>query len=152
MDKAHSNKQQSAHICITYFITELWNNSFSLMILSFQINNRQFASTTLRSVKPALWFNTCPWWRHQMEDIFRVTGHLCGEFTGTGDFPAQRPMTRSFDGFFDLRLHKRLSKHSWGWWFETPSCPLWRHCHVIWYIYLVRLYSECFISYGPTED
>ena len=21
---------------------------------------------------------------------------------------------------------KRLSKQSWGWWFETPSCSLWR--------------------------
>ena len=33
---------------------------------------------------------------------FRVTGPLCGEFTGPGEFPAQRPVTRSFDGFFDL--------------------------------------------------
>ena len=62
--------------------------------------------------------------------IIRVTGHLCGEFTGSGEFPAQRPVTRSFDIFFDLRLNKRLSKHSWGWWFETLSCPLWRHCNV----------------------
>ena len=42
----------------------------------------------------------------------------------------QRPVTRSFDVFFDLRLHKRLSKQSWGWWFETPSWSLWRHCNV----------------------
>ena len=49
--------------------------------------------------------------------IFRVTGHLCGEF------PAQRPVTRSFDVFFDLSLNKRL-REQWGsWWFETPSCP-----------------------------
>ena len=34
---------------------------------------------------------------------------------------SQRPLTRSFDVFFDLRLNKRLSKQSWGWWFETPS-------------------------------
>ena len=60
-------------------------------------------------------------------NIFRVTGPLCGEFTGPGEFPAQRPVTRSFDVFFDLRLNKRLSKQSWGWWFETPSCSLWRH-------------------------
>ena len=60
-------------------------------------------------------------------NIFRVTGHLCGEFTGPGEFPAQRPVTRSFDVFFDLRLNKRLSKQSWGWWFETPPHPLWRH-------------------------
>ena len=60
-------------------------------------------------------------------NIFRVTGPLCGEFTGPGEFPTQRPVTRSFDVFFDLRLNKRLSKHSWGWWFETLSWSLWRH-------------------------
>ena len=31
-----------------------------------------------------------------------------------GEFPAQRPVTRSFDVFFNLHLNKRLSKHSWG--------------------------------------
>ena len=25
----------------------------------------------------------------------------------------------------------RLSKQSWGWWFETLSRPLWRHCNVL---------------------
>ena len=58
--------------------------------------------------------------------IFRVTGPLCGEFTGPGEFPAQRPVPRSFDVFFDLRLNKRLSKQSRGWRFETPTWPLWR--------------------------
>ena len=59
-------------------------------------------------------------------NIFRVTGPLCGEFTGPGEFPTQRPVTRSFDVLFDLRLNKRLSKQPWGWWFETPSWSLWR--------------------------
>ena len=36
-------------------------------------------------------------------------------------FPAQSPVTRSFDIFFDLRLNKGMSKQWWGWWFETPS-------------------------------
>ena len=45
----------------------------------------------------------------------------------TGDFSAQWSATRSFDVFSDLRLNERLSKQSWGWWFETASCPLWRH-------------------------
>ena len=49
-------------------------------------------------------------------NIFRAIGHLCGEFR-----------TRSFGVFFDLRLNKRLSKQSWGWWFDTQSRPLWRH-------------------------
>ena len=41
--------------------------------------------------------------------------------------PAQRPVTQSFDVFFDLGLNKRLRKQSWGWWFETLSRSLWRH-------------------------
>ena len=43
--------------------------------------------------------------------------------------PTQMPVTRSFNVFFDLRLNKQLSKQSWGWWFETPWCSLWRHCN-----------------------
>ena len=60
-------------------------------------------------------------------NIFRVTGHLCGEVTG--EFPSQRPVTLSVDVFFDLRLNKRLSKQLWGWRFETPSRSLWCHCN-----------------------
>ena len=78
-------------------------------------------------------------------NIFRVTGPLCGEFTGPGEFPTQRPVTRSFDVFFDLRLNNRLSKHSWAWWFETLSCSLWRHRNV--YIYRSRQNKPPFPSY-----
>ena len=46
-----------------------------------------------------------------------------------GEFPAQRPVTWSFDDFFYLHLIKRQSKHSWGWWFEMLSRPLWHHCN-----------------------
>ena len=60
-------------------------------------------------------------------NLFRVTGHLCGEIPGHGEFPTQRPVTRSFDVSFDLRINKWLSKQWWSWWFETPSRPLWRH-------------------------
>ena len=48
-----------------------------------------------------------------------------------GNSPVTRPVTRSFDVFFDLCLNKQLSKQSWGWWFETPSRPLWRHFNEI---------------------
>ena len=54
---------------------------------------------------------------------------LCaGNSPVTGKFPVQRPVTRSFDVSFDLRLNKPLGKQSWGFWFETPSRSLWRHC------------------------
>ena len=41
----------------------------------------------------------------------------------------RKPETRNLDVFFDLRLNKRLSKHSWDCWFETPLRSLWRHCN-----------------------
>ena len=44
-----------------------------------------------------------------------------------GEFPTQRPVTRSSDVFFDLCLNKQLSKQSRGWWFETLSRPLLHH-------------------------
>ena len=54
---------------------------------------------------------------------------LCaGNSLVTGEFPSQRPVTRSFDIFFDVGLNRRLSNQSKGWWFETPSRSLWRHC------------------------
>ena len=83
-------------------------------------------------------------------DIFRVTGLLCLEFTSPGEFPTQRPVTQSFDVFFDLCLNKRLSEQSWGWWFEMPSCPLWRHRDV-WMCSECRCYFIylCIYSFIP---
>ena len=69
------------------------------------------------------------WWRHQMETFSALLALCAGNSPVPGEFPAQRPVTRSFDVFFDLCLNKRLSKQSWGWWFETLLCPLWRHCN-----------------------
>ena len=37
-------------------------------------------------------------------NIFRVAGICAGNSPVPGEFPAQRPVTRSFDVFFDLRL------------------------------------------------
>ena len=70
-----------------------------------------------------------PWWRHQKETFSALLALCVGNSPVSGEFPSQRPVTRSFDVFFDLRLNKQLSKQSWGWWFERPSIPLWRHCN-----------------------
>ena len=51
---------------------------------------------------------------------FMVTSSNGNIFRVTGEFPTQRPVTQSFDVFFDLHLNKRLSKQSRGWSFETP--------------------------------
>ena len=73
------------------------------------------------------------WWRHQMETFSALLAICAGNSPVSGEFPAQRPVTRSFDVFFDVRLIKRLSKHSRGWWFGTLSHPLWRHRNDPWY-------------------
>ena len=67
------------------------------------------------------------WWRRQMKTFSALLTICAGKSSVTGEFPAQRPVTRSFDVFFDLRLNERLSKQSWGWLFQTPSRPLKRH-------------------------
>ena len=67
------------------------------------------------------------WWCHQMETFSALLALCAGNSPVAGEFHAQRPVTRGFDVFFDLRLNKRLSKQSRGWWFETPAWSLWRH-------------------------
>ena len=69
------------------------------------------------------------WWRHQMETFSALLAICAGNSPVPGEFRAQRPGTRSFDVFFDLRSNKQLSKQWRGWWVETPSSPLWRHCN-----------------------
>ena len=66
-----------------------------------------------------------------METFSELLDICAGNSLVPGEFPTQRPVTRSFDVFFDQRLNKRLSKQSWGWWLETLSRPLWRHCNVL---------------------
>ena len=56
------------------------------------------------------------------DDVVKFSALLAicaGNSPVPGEFPAQRPVTRSFDDFFDLRPNKRSSKQSWGWWFQT---------------------------------
>ena len=67
------------------------------------------------------------WWRHRMESFSALLAICAGNSPASGEFPTQRPVTRSFDVFCDLCLNTRLRKQSWGWWFETLSRPLWRH-------------------------
>ena len=63
-----------------------------------------------------------------METFSALLAICAGTSPVPGEFPAQRPVTRTFDVFFDLRLNKRLSKQSEDWCFKTLSRPLWRHC------------------------
>ena len=85
-----------------------------------------------------------------MEPFSALLALCAGNSPVTGEFPAQRPVTQSFDDFFDMRLNKRLSKQAWGWWLETPSRPLWCHCNeatknqLLWYMY--KIVNDIFSS------
>ena len=76
-----------------------------------------------------------------METFSALLALCAGNSPVPGEFPAQRPVTRSFDIFFDLPLNKRLRKQSWGWWFETLSDSLWRHCNVILLSWLKKTFT-----------
>ena len=63
---------------------------------------------------------------------FRVTDPLCGEFAGHRWIPLAKASDAEFWFFFICAwINGWLSKQSWGWWCETPSRSLWRHCYVI---------------------
>ena len=76
---------------------------------------------------PLLILLVAPWWRHQMKTFSALLAICAGnspvsvEFAAqrpvkTGEFPEQRPVTRSFDVFFDLHLNKRawVNNHEAG--------------------------------------
>ena len=52
------------------------------------------------------------------DDVIKWKHFPCYWSFVRGIHRGQRPVTRNFDIFFN---------QWWGWWFETPSCPLWRH-------------------------
>ena len=100
-----------------------------------------------------------------METFSALLAICAGNSPVPGEFPTQRPVSRSFDVFFDLRPSKRLNKQWWGWWFEMPSCPLWRHCNAsnykwllpwlwrrLWYILTMMLENQPFKCWSHIRD
>ena len=94
--------------------TSLMTHHWSSYIITFLWNTNALVLATL-----------C----HQMETLSALLA-LC---EGNPPVISQRPVTRSFVVFFDLRLNKRLSKQSRRQWFGTPSRSLWRPCNEHWY-------------------
>ena len=67
-----------------------------------------------------------------METFSALLVICAGNSPVPGEFPSQRPVTRSFDVLFDLRLNKRLSKQSRGWYLRRYRA----HYGVILMIYI----------------
>ena len=116
---------------LLYFSFLFWNDSTEIIVNVWQDHKHKHQITLLIPKSLCEWLKEqCTygtWWRHQMATFSALLAICAGNSPVPGEFPAQRPVMRSFDVFFDLRLNKRLSKQSWGWWFETLLRPLWRH-------------------------
>ena len=113
---------QSFAVSAVYYIDK------SLCVGQVMANERPLKNTidSLLLIIP-----TCSWWRHQMETVSALLAFCAGNSPVTGEFPAQRPVTRSFDVFFDLRLDQQLTKQWRDRWLEIPSRSLWRHCNML---------------------
>ena len=81
------------------------------------------------------------WWRHPMEPCSTLLAVCAGNSPVTGEFPTQRPVTRSFDAFFDLRLNRQLTKQCRRWWFEL--------CLYISLVFLITYRANIDIIYRP---
>ena len=133
-NQAYSPLKNSDGVVPPSFVMKIPRKHEKLTIKYWQLNQtRQLSNHYLNKdggsqavVRPI----AISWWRHQMETFSALLVLCAGNSPVSSEFPAQRPVTRSFDVFFDLHLNKRLSKQSWGWWFETPSRSLWRHRNV----------------------
>ena len=87
-------------------------------------------------LSPSWPYNEVIKWKH-----FRVTGPLCGGFTGHQWIPFTKASDAELRCFFDLRQNKQLSKQSRRRWLETPSRSLWRHCNASFPYWLSRKLS-----------
>ena len=137
----HHSEQTCAHFCSECSIVgygpgapwDLWKCSITSHHLCWcnyiPMRNAHIGSDPWKITSLAMQVGVS-WWGHQMETFSALLALYAGNSHATGEFSSQRPVRRIFDVFFDLCPNKPLSKQSRGWWFETPSHPLWRHCNV----------------------
>ena len=87
-----------------------------------------------------------------METFSALLALCAGNSPVTGEFPHEGQWRRVLMFSLICALNKQLSKQSWGWWFETPSCPLWRQCNglplqpVYFMIYFIHSASHAVIN------
>ena len=99
-----------------WFIANLFHELF-INISNIHLQSIKSSLLLTNLIRPKC-LKRCPclsWWRHQMETFSVLLAICAGNSPVTGEFPSQRPVTQSFDVFFDLRLNELLRKQSWGW-------------------------------------
>ena len=108
-------KSAEKPFCAIFFHLELYFDWATTEILlsnlgSITIYNIQ-EICTVSLVYSSISTDLCiSWWRNQMETFSALLALCVGNSPVTGEFPAQRPVTRNLDVFLDLHLNKQLSK------------------------------------------
>ena len=69
------------------------------------------------------------WWRHHRKHFPRYWPFVRGIHRSSVNSSHKGQWREALIFSLSCALNKRLSKQSWGWWFETPSRSLWRHCN-----------------------
>ena len=92
-------KPEFLKICLRNF----WMNKNTTYFMNWQTIRFDHAYETQFSLHN----HKSAWWRHEMESCSALPALCEGNSLVTGEFPSQRPVTRSFDVFFDLRLSKQ---------------------------------------------
>ena len=100
--RRHSNVLRYNSLPCTFLLSPILSNCFQVLVIMVTSSNG---------------------------NIFRVTGHLCGEFTGHRWIPRTKASDAELWCFLWSAYELRLSEQLWGWWFETLSHPLWRRCN-----------------------
>ena len=110
--------------CFKFFVVKPWIIIQWCWCISFYIYFLCFIwkkKGKYNPIKTTVFTNSFSMVTSSNGNIFRVTGPLCGEFTGHRWIPRTKASDADFDVFFHLRLNKRVGKQWWGWWFETLS-------------------------------
>ena len=138
-------EQNGLHFVDDTFKCIFMNENFCTLIqfsLRFVPNDAIDSMSVLFQVMTWYQKTTSPWWRHLMETFAALLTICAGNSLVTGEFPSQRPVTRSFDIFFDLCLKQIVEQTMetpviWDasalimtseWWLPEP--PMIRHWRI----------------------
>ena len=104
-------------MCTPQQIYEMYGISFSLFFVVFPDNK----SISVKEMSLCHRATSCPWWCYVMETFSALLAICEGKSPVTGELPIERPMTRSFVVFLDLRLNN-------DWINNREAGNLRRHC------------------------
>ena len=135
------------------FPPDIWNKLFGFACRHFPYGNVFLVSMRLvwrrfKTQRPeqhgrhlAVFLSAFSWMISMHDDVIKWM-HFPRYWSLVWDYrwiPSPRPVTRSFDIFFDLRLNKQLSKQPRRRWIEAPWRWLWCDWNGIWYSNLTRM-------------